>query len=82
MKQSAVTLHGIPVNERLLWDYTWDRADYGTERFFKWYLARVLANGTTKDIRMIDITLIRKYLNSLIGIPRAVREFWSWYVNR
>ena len=82
MKQHLTTLHRIPVNKRLLWDYPWDASEYKTERFFKWYLARVLANGTAQDVRMISTALIKKYLDDLIGIPGYIREFWSWYVNK
>ncbi len=76
------TLYGIPVNENLLWDYDWSEKEYKTETFFKWYLARVLSNGTAKDLGAIRFSSIRKYLSDLIGIPRQVREFWHWYMQK
>ncbi|MCK4250462.1 hypothetical protein KAX97_03395 [candidate division WOR-3 bacterium] len=80
MKASKKTLYGIPVNEKLIWDYDWSEQEYKTEKFFKWYLARVLSNGTAKDLKNIDFTLINKYLGNIIGIPRFVRTFWEWYL--
>jgi hypothetical protein len=81
MKESETTLHGILVNRRLLWDCAWPDADYKSEDFFKWYLARVLANGTADDLRAIDFKIIKRYLDALIGIPGFVREFWQWYLH-
>ncbi|MCK4453232.1 hypothetical protein KAT67_08715 [candidate division WOR-3 bacterium] len=80
MKASKKTLYGIPVNEKLIWDYDWSEQEYKTEKFFKWYLARVLSNGTAEDLKNIDFTLINKYLSNIIGIPRFVRSFWEWYL--
>lgn len=80
MKASKKTLYGIPVNEKLIWDYDWSEQEYKTEKFFKWYLAQVLSNGTAEDLKNIDFTLIKKYLGNIIGIPRFVRSFWEWYL--
>ncbi len=80
MDASKKTLYGIPVNEKLIWDYDWSEQEYKTEKFFKWYLARVLSNGTAEDLKNIDFTLINKYLGNIIGIPRFVRSFWEWYL--
>ena len=74
------TLYGIPVNEELIWDYEWKEEDYETERFFKWYLARVLSNGTAKDLKFINFEIVAKHLDLLIGVPRRVRDFWKWYL--
>jgi hypothetical protein len=69
------TLYGIPVNENLLWDYDWSEKEYKTEGFFKWYLARVLSNGTAKDITNIDYEIVKKYLREL-NIARRLARFW------
>jgi len=74
----ATTLFNIPVNEKLIWDYRFESQDFQTERFFKWYLARVLDHGTSRDIAQIPFEIIAKYLNSL-RISRDVRAFWEWY---
>ncbi|MCI0494876.1 hypothetical protein L0Z72_07695 [candidate division KSB1 bacterium] len=74
----ATTLYNIPVNEKLIWDYRFESQDIQTERFFKWYLARVLDNGTARDIAQIPFKIIAKYLSSL-RISRDVRAFWEWY---
>lgn len=80
MKKKKKTLYGIPVNEKLIWDYDWSEQEYKTEKFFKWYLARVLSNGTAKDLRDIDFKIIKKYLSQLIGVPRFIKNFWHWYL--
>lgn len=69
------TLYGIPVNEALIWDYEWKEEDYRTERFFKWYLARVLSNGTAKELKNVDFKIIGKYLKQL-NISRTIAKFW------
>jgi len=81
MKETIETLYGVAVNKRLLWDYAWAEKDYKTEKFFKWYLARVLSNGTAKDLCNIDFKLIKKHLDDLMGVPRFIREFWKWYLS-
>lgn len=73
-----ITLYNIPVNENLIWDYDWEKEDYKTEKFFKWYLARVLSNGTAKDLRRINFEIIKKYLKKL-NIPRRIARFWFHY---
>ncbi|MEO0122441.1 MAG: hypothetical protein ABIL69_00325 [candidate division WOR-3 bacterium] len=57
MKRRKKTLYGIPVNENLIWDYDWSEEEYKTEKFFKWYLARVLSNGTAKDLKILILRL-------------------------
>lgn len=74
----AATLYNIPINEKLIWDYQFESHDYQTERFFKWYLARVLDHGTSRDVAQIPFKIIAKYLNSL-RISRDVKAFWEWY---
>ncbi len=78
MKKRRKTLYGIPVNENLIWDYDWPEEEYKTENFFKWYLARVLSNGTAKDLKNIDFDIIKKYLKEL-NIPRQIARFWFHY---
>lgn len=73
------TLHRIPVNEALIWDYHWKEEDYKTERFLKWYLARVLSNGTAKDLKYVDFNIIAKYLKEL-NISRKIAKFWFYYL--
>lgn len=73
------TLYDIPVNENLIWDYEWKDEDCGTELFFKWYLARVLSNGTAKDLKHIEFKVIGKYLREL-NIPRVIAKFWFHYL--
>lgn len=72
------TLHDIPVNRQLLWDYTFSEKDIKTESFLKWYIGRVLTNGTAKDIKKINLQLIGKYL-PFLAVPRGVADFWQWY---
>lgn len=72
------SLNNIAINERLIWDYQVEPDDFQTERFFKWYLARVLDHGTAKDVAQIPFEIIAKYLNSL-RILRDVRAFWEWH---
>lgn len=79
MKASKKTLYGIPVNEKLIWDYDWSEQEYKTEKFFKWYLARVLSNGTAEDLKNIDFTLLKKYLGKL-NIARRIARFWFHYL--
>lgn len=80
MEKEKKTLYGIPVNESLMWDFDWSEEEYKTEKFFKWYLARVLSNGTAEDLKNIDFKVIKKYLNNLIRVPRFIRNFWEWYL--
>jgi hypothetical protein len=70
--------YNIPVNEKSIQDYKFEFEDYRTERFFKWYLARVLDRGTSRDVSQIPFKIIAKYLNSL-RISRDIRAFWEWY---
>jgi hypothetical protein len=78
-KHAKKTLYGIPVNKNLLWDYDWSAREYGTEKFFKWYLTRVLSNGTAKDINSIDYDIIKKYLKEL-NLARRLARFWFHYL--
>lgn len=73
-----VTLYNIPVNENLIWDYDWEKEECKTERFFKWYLARILSYGTAKDLKHIDFEIIKKELKNL-NIPKRIARFWFNY---
>ncbi len=68
------TLYDIPVNKDLIWDYEWKEEEYRTEKFLKWYLARVLTYGTAKDLQYIDFEIIKEYLSRL-NIPSHIYEF-------
>lgn len=67
------------MNKSLLWDYDWKPEEYATERFIRWYIARVLSRGTDADVKEIDPRLIAKYLE-ILAIPRRIREFWEWWL--
>lgn len=69
----------IPVNKTLIWDYDF-KERYDTEEFKKWYIARVLSCGTKKDISVLGIEVIRKYLPEL-NLPNKIKKFWEWYLN-
>lgn len=69
------------INQKLIWDYDFSEADYETEAFKEWYVARVLTRGGIDDIRNIGIQTIKGYLLR-IHLPKKIREFWEWYFNR
>jgi hypothetical protein len=69
----------MKVNKALLWDMPWTEADYETERFRRWYYARVLERGTAAEVRELDFALIARWLPEM-RIPREVRRFWEWYL--
>lgn len=75
----AKTLFSINVNKRLIWDYPWKEDEYQSPNFFKWYLSRVLNNGTYNDVRQIPLSVIREYLSEL-NLSRKVEDFWKWYL--
>lgn len=68
------------INQKLIWDYDFSEADYETEAFKEWYVARVLTRGGIDDIRNIGIQTIKGYLLR-IHLPKKIREFWEWYLN-
>lgn len=72
------TVHNIPVNTKLLWDYSFSEEELQTEMFLKWYLARVLNQGNAKDLRGISFAIIEKYLPTL-NISTSTRHFWEHY---
>ena len=71
----------MKVNHALLWDTDWKPVDFATNRFRRWYVARVLANGTAEDVRGLEEAFedIPNCLDEP-GIPRRVRRFWEWYL--
>jgi hypothetical protein len=75
------TLYGIEVNETLIWDYDWCVEEYETERFFRWYLGRLLSSGTAKDVKTVPYVIISEYLDDL-RLPGNVRAFWAGYFGR
>lgn len=73
------TLHDIEVNPGLLWDYDFSTEDYQTERFFIWYLGRLLERGTAEEVKRVPLPIIAQYLDQL-SIPSGIRRFWKWYL--
>ena len=73
------TFYDIPVNPKLMWDYSFSEEEFQTEAFFKWYLARVLNQGNRKDLRGISFSLIERYLPTL-NISANTRRFWERYL--
>lgn len=37
------------INQKLIWDYDFSEADYETEAFKEWYVARVLTMGGIEE---------------------------------
>lgn len=66
------------INTSLLWDSPFSDQDHEAEAFRRWYVARVLTNGTVDDIRAVGVDTIRDYLPQL-WLPSAIRHFWEWY---
>ncbi len=69
----------MKVNKALIWDYDWKPEEYDTEAFRTWYMARVLSNGTSEEVRQFDPSFIASHLEAL-GIPRSVKRFWEWWL--
>jgi len=72
------TLYDIPVNTKLIWDYSFSESEIQGETFFKWYLARVLEQGNSRDLSGINFAVIEKYLPAL-NISERTRRFWERY---
>ena len=75
------TLHNIEVNPALLWDYDFSPEQMQEEKFFIWYLGRLLDRGTAAEVKRIPTAVVAQYLERL-SIPRRVRRFWQWYLNK
>lgn len=72
------TFYNVPVNPELIWDYSFSEEELQSETFFKWYLARVLNQGNSQDLRGISFALIERYLPTL-NISNTTRRFWERY---
>ena len=72
------TIHNVSVNTDLIWDYAFSEEEFQTETFFKWYLARVLNQGNSQDLRGISFALIERYL-PMLNISNPTRRFWERY---
>lgn len=72
------TLYDIPVNPKLIWDYSFSEDELKGETFLKWYLARVLNQGNSQDLRGISFSWIQRYLPSL-NLAMGTRRFWERY---
>lgn len=73
------TLYNIEVNKALLWDYNFSPDEIYGERFFIWYLGRILEHGTAAEVKRLPREVIACYLDRL-SISQRVRRFWEWYV--
>jgi hypothetical protein len=71
----------VRIRKRYLWDVDAERADIGSESFRRFYIERILQNGTMDDIRDIGLPEIRRVLPR-INLSREVRDFWEWYFDR
>ena len=67
----------LPVNPDLVWDYDLPVEGQQEEAFRRWYIARVLTRGQTKDIQAIGLHTIYTYLPQLT-LPARIRRFWKW----
>jgi len=72
------TLYGIKVNKSLIWDYDFKEEQYETENFFYWYLARLLNNGNSEDIKTVPLNIIKNNLLKL-NLSKKVKDFWQWF---
>jgi hypothetical protein len=68
----------VKINKDLLWDCNPAERELQSEAFQRFYVARVLANGTMKDLEGVGLETIRRLLPEL-WLPAAIREFWEWY---
>jgi hypothetical protein len=73
------TLYNIEVNKALLWDYNFSPEEIHEERFFIWYLGRLLERGTAVEVKRLPREVIARYLDRL-SISHRVRRFWEWYL--
>ena len=66
------------INPELLWDAPLDAVRDG-ETFRLWYVSRVLSRGGLPDLQALGLDEIRRGVAGAT-LPRAVREFWTWYL--
>lgn len=75
------TLYNIEVNKGLLWDHDFAPEEFQDERFFIWYLGRLLERGTAAEVKRIPLEVIAQYLDRL-HVSSRIRRFWKWYLNK
>jgi hypothetical protein len=75
------TLYGIEVNRGLLWDYDFSPQQLNEDSFFVFYLSRLLERGTADEVKALPRDIISRYLDRLT-IPRNIRRFWEWYLEK
>lgn len=75
----VTTKYNIPINKELIWDYHFEENEYKSDYFFKWYLTRILNNGTIKDIKTIPFTVIKENFTQL-NLSSNIHKFWKWYL--
>lgn len=68
----------MKINPNLIWDYKVPSRGFQDEAFRRWYIGRVLARGSVKDIRALGLRTIRRYLPH-VSVPARIRAFWEWY---
>jgi len=68
----------LPINPDLVWDYDVPKIGQQDEAFRRWYIARVLTRGGSKDIRALGLGTIHAYLAHVV-LPARIRRFWEWY---
>ena len=61
-----------------MWDYDIPSQTEQSEAFQRWYIARVLTRGSSKDLKAIGFETIYAYLPTL-NLPAKIRRFWEWY---
>ena len=70
----------MKINPRLLWDYHFSAKDFESPAFKRWYLARVLSEGSAQDIRDAGgVEEVRRHFRDL-HLPLETERLWSWYL--
>lgn len=72
------TLYNIPVNPKLIGDYSFSESELQGEVFFKWYLGRVLEQGNSRDLKGIPFSVIETHLDEL-NLSLRTRRFGERY---
>jgi hypothetical protein len=70
------TRYDIEVFPELLWDYAVPEDRWLTEEFFRFYLSRLLNEGTSREVRAVPYGVIRAYLPRL-SLRADVRRLWE-----
>lgn len=71
-------IYNVRVNTDLIWDYSFSEEEFQSEVFLKWYLARVLNQGNSQDLRGVSFALIEHYL-PILNISNSTRRFGERY---